>query len=206
MGTISGAGMRLRQQCDALLILGRNRGRVNLYCFMAPTSLSTKTKNTSAQMPSFESFVLVSGTTSQLARNSSGKARSVRARLHSLPKNSSGKARSVRARLHSLRKNSSGKARSVRARLHSLRKNSLASPLQRLCNKGTTSVGPIKPIKSMLGFSPCNGPYRQSLRRRTFSASCSTVPQPSQGLGALAPEEPPLTPCVQLPAKSAQCP
>jgi len=188
MGTISGAGMRLRQQCDALLILGRNRGRVNLYCFMAPTSLSTKTKNTSAQMPSFESFVLVSGTTSQLARNSSGKAKSVRARLHSLPKNSS------------------GKARSVRARLHSLRKNSLASPLQRLCNKGTTSVGPIKPIKSMLGFSPCKGPYRQSLRRRTFSASCSTVPQPSQGLGALAPEEPPLTPCVQLPAKSAQCP
>ena len=46
--------------------------------------------------------------------------------------------------------------------IYRLRNNFLTCAIQRSCNKGTTSVGPIKPIKSASGFSPCKSHCRRS--------------------------------------------
>ena len=40
--------------------------------------------------------------------------------------------------------------------------NSGTDVIYSLCNKGTTSVGPMKPAKSKSGFSPCGVPFRRN--------------------------------------------
>ena len=49
-----------------------------------------------------------------------------------------------------------------------LRKNSLGRQFQLLCNKGTASAGPITPIESKLGFSPCKSSTANSSLQGLF--------------------------------------